>query len=136
MIIQVQSFIIKCLSFRWVSFVQGYTCRLCIEKLCTWIILSIIKIDLALATVETFCVMVSVNEWDASCSPSKDVDIYDLKQRTFLNFAMVKTEWNYLNLLRRYHTSKSYEIYCHGRGKYPTLNLHIFQNFLLRLRSQ
>ena len=32
-IIQVQSFIIKCLSFRRVSFVQGY--RLCIEKLCT-----------------------------------------------------------------------------------------------------
>ena len=29
-IIQVQSFIIKCLSFRRVSFVQGY--RLCIEK--------------------------------------------------------------------------------------------------------
>ena len=36
-IIQVQSFI-KCLSFRQVSFVQGY--RLCIEKPCTWIILS------------------------------------------------------------------------------------------------
>ena len=33
-----QSFTIKCLSFRWVSFVQGY--RLCIEKLFTWIILS------------------------------------------------------------------------------------------------
>ena len=32
-IIQVQSFIIKCLSFRRVSFVQGY--RLHIEKLCT-----------------------------------------------------------------------------------------------------
>ena len=32
-IIQVQSFIIKCLSFHRVSFVQGY--RLCIEKLCT-----------------------------------------------------------------------------------------------------
>ena len=38
-IIQVQSFISKCLSFRLVSFVQGY--RLCIEKLCTWIILSL-----------------------------------------------------------------------------------------------
>ena len=37
-IIQVQSFIIKCLSFRQVSFVQGY--RLCIGKLCTCIILS------------------------------------------------------------------------------------------------
>ena len=37
-IIQVQSFIIKCLSFRWVSFVQGY--ELCLEKLCTWVILS------------------------------------------------------------------------------------------------
>ena len=37
-IIQVQSFIIKCLSFPWVSFAQGY--MLCIEKLCTWIILS------------------------------------------------------------------------------------------------
>ena len=36
-IIQVQSFIIKCLSFRQVSFTQGY--RLHIEKLCTWITL-------------------------------------------------------------------------------------------------
>ena len=38
-IIQVQSFIIKCLSFHRVSFAQRY--RLCIEKLCTWIILSL-----------------------------------------------------------------------------------------------
>ena len=37
-ILQVQSLIIKCLSFRWVSFVQGY--RLCVENLCTWIIFS------------------------------------------------------------------------------------------------
>ena len=37
-IIQVQSFITKCLSFCRVSFFQGY--RLCIKKLCIWIILS------------------------------------------------------------------------------------------------
>ena len=41
-IIKAQSLIIKCLSFRRVSFVQGY--RLCIEKLCTRIILSFVLI--------------------------------------------------------------------------------------------
>ena len=39
-IIRVQSFIIKCLSFHRVSFFQGYS--LCIEKLCTRIILAML----------------------------------------------------------------------------------------------